>query len=110
MTQGDLIVQEGKNTRLTVGDSTGEELSSSSLIGSQIRSIPLSFNQSPCLSTNLIIGSVYKCICDPDHRALGLDLTIVDLDLRLKFDCFEPNFLKILQRVSTQPVSSSAAL
>ena len=41
-----LVSLRGKNTYLTVGDSIGEELSSFSLIGSQIWSIPLPFDQS----------------------------------------------------------------
>ena len=102
-TRGYLILQEGLRLRLTAGDSTGEELSSSSLIGSQIRS-------TPCFSINSIVGSIFQCNCDPDHRALGPDLSIVDLDLRLKLDCFDQNFFANFIGIAMRLVSSLAAL
>ena len=77
----------------------GKNLFSSSLIGSQIRSFPLFFFHS------LIVRSVQSFICDPDHRVLRPDLSLIIVDLSQEFDCFDENSFANFASVSTRLAS-----
>ena len=59
---------------------------------------------------SLSIGSVKYDICDPGHRVLEPDLSLISVDLSQNSDCFDTNLFANFASVATLFVSVLVAL
>ena len=64
----------------------------------------------PCFFHSLTIRSVKSLICDPDHRVLLPDLSLIIVDLSQEFNCFDEKSFANFARVSTRLASTQIAL